>query len=333
VTNDFDDIATLIGKDLAGEISNEEQATLQHWLSLSEENQQYYRQVKQVFDTSASLKSWQSFDTDEAWRKMRERIHARQGRQDNVRMLSRMTYWRVAASLLLLLSAGYLGYRYWLTPQDRVTVASRTTTEQNTLPDGTQVFLNKSSSIAYEYNPVKKKRRVKLKGEAFFRIAEQKEEQFVLEAHDVIIEDIGTTFNVKAWPGSQQVEVYVESGEVAIYTVDNPGIRVLAGETGVYDRLKKTFTKTGTSDENILAYKTRVFIFRDTEMSSVIETINEVYPVKLRLENKAVEQCTITVTFQDETIDVIADIIAETLKLTIEKTETEILLKGNECSK
>lgn len=329
----IDYMANLIGKDLTGEITADEKMELEAWRQETASNEKYYQQMKSVFEQSAQLKTWQQFDTDEAWIQVRRMI--RTPKPDTVRSLqpAAFPYWRVAAAVALLAVAGYAAYQRFFTPQDVLQVASVERAQENTLPDGTQVYLNKASSVAYEYNPVKRNRRVKLKGEAYFKIAEHAEEQFVLEASDVIIEDIGTTFNVKAYPERDEVEVFVESGEVAFYTKENPGIRVLAGETGVYNKITKTFTKSGQADDNTLAYKTRVFIFRDTEMSSVVETINEVYMVKLRLENKTLENCRITVTFQDESIDVIADIIAETLKLTLEKTENEIVLKGTECGK
>jgi hypothetical protein len=58
-----------------------------------------------------------------------------------------------------------------------------------------------------------------------------------------------------------------------------------------------------------------------------------VYGIKLKLENKELENCRITVTFRHETIEMIAEVIAETLSLTPEKTDNEISLKGNGCVK
>jgi hypothetical protein len=41
--------------------------------------------------------------------------------------------------------------------------------------------------------------------------------------------------------------------------------------------------------------------------------------------------CRLTVTFEDETIDEIADVIAETLGLTVSKSANAIILKGPAC--
>lgn len=327
---DIDDIVTLIGKDLSGEISQEEKATLEKWISQSSDNKAYYDQVKVLFDRTSNLKHWKQFDTDAAWVKVKAKIKSKHGKQ--VALQPVKTFLRMAASMLLFISVGYFAYQFFK-PQDAVTVASGKVTVRKTLPDGTQISLNKNSSIQYKYNPVEKKRKVNLEGEAYFQIAEKKEEQFVLEIGKVIIEDIGTTFNVRAYPGSPCIEVYVETGEVAFYTAENSGIHLKENETGLYHKASNAFSKLNESDENVLAYKTGVFVFRDTPMCTVMETLNEAYETKLRLENKEVENCRITVSFKNESIDVIADVIAETLKLAIEKTENEIVFKGNECVK
>ena len=85
--------------------------------------------------------------------------------------------------------------------------------------------------------------------------------------------------------------------------------------------------------ENVLAYKTQIFVFDNTRLSEVVEAVNEVYDIKLKLDKPQLENCRITVTFRHETVDVIAEVIAETLSLTLEKTENEIILKGNGCAK
>ena len=65
-----------------------------------------------------------------------------------------------------------------------------------TLPDGTSVFLNGGSRM--EYPPVfaRDKRRVKISGEALFRVMHDESHPFVVETFASEIEVLGTTFNV-----------------------------------------------------------------------------------------------------------------------------------------
>jgi len=327
LTFDYNDIDTLIGKALSGEISAEEKTVLDHWVELSAENRKHYEHFKTVFEKSLELKHHEVFDTDAAWIQLKQKIQKKN--QAKVISLS----WRIAASVAVVLAIGIFAYQKFLTPQDKTIVVAQTATKENSLPDGTAVFLNKNTEVNYHYDPIKRMRKTRLKGEAYFKIAEKRDQQFLLEVNGLLIKDIGTSFNVKAYPESDTVEVYVESGEVIFYTPLDSGLRLKEHETGIYTKTTGKFTKLTEASENTLAYKTQIFVFDNTQLSEVVESINEVYDIKLKLDNPALENCRITVTFRHETIEMIAEVIAETLSLTLEKTEHEITLKGNGCAK
>ena len=145
------------------------------------------------------------------------------------------------------------------------------------------------------------------------------------------IKDIGTAFNIKAYPDEKTIEVFVESGKVSFYTANNPGISLQTGETGVYDKQTKDFKKLDKIDINVISYKTKHFVFKGTRLPEVIEKLNIVYNSKIKLGNNVLEHCTITVTFDNENIGAIASIIGETLGLQVYKTEDGYLLQGNGC--
>ena len=48
-------------------------------------------------------------------------------------------------------------------------------------------------------------------------------------------------------------------------------------------------------------------------------------------KNYKLDSCRITVTFDNEQIDDIATVIAETLGLEVKKTNEQIILSGNDC--
>lgn len=206
------------------------------------------------------------------------------------------------------------------------------TAVQDTLPDGSTAFLNKKSSITYEYNPHQKTRKVKLKGEGFFEVKHEEEKPFVVEAQEVLIRDIGTAFNVKAYPNSDTVVVTVKTGEVQIYTLNNEGISLKMGEAGIYRKSLHEFSRLVKPDTNALSYKTGVLSFNNTDLKTVVSKINEVYNSKIRLENPALATCRITVNFHNEPLDTVVDVIAETLKLTVTRKSKEILLNGPGCN-
>lgn len=345
--NNFDEIDDLIGKFLAGEATPGEKAELDRWLQESEANRKYYAQLETIFVNAGSSSVQQQFDTDAAWQKVRQKLKGsdQAGVRDRFEIsgasyqMSRSQFeeppsgfaWRIAAGVLLILAVSYAANR-WFNPNIQTDViASKAATVSDTLPDGSTAFLNKRSELHYEYNPRWKTRKVKLSGEAYFVVKHEAEKPFVIEAEEVQIKDLGTTFNVRAYPESETVEVVVEEGEVQIYTSDNPGLHINAGEKGIYDKNLKEFSKIMKLDTNTLAYKTGVFNFNKSDLRTVVDLINEVYGSKVKLTREALGDCHVTVSFNNESIETVIEILSETLNLKVTRQDDEILLDGNGC--
>jgi ferric-dicitrate binding protein FerR (iron transport regulator) len=81
-----------------------------------------------------------------------------------------------------------------------------------------------------------------------------------------------------------------------------------------------------------LAYKTRFFSFSNTDLRTAVEALNNVYDKKIVL-GKNLSKCHLTVSFNNEDIDEIAAIMAETLGITIQHAAHEIRLEVSGCEK
>lgn len=81
------------------------------------------------------------------------------------------------------------------------------------LPDGSEIYLNRHSSVTYDesFNP----RKIELNGEAFFMVSPG-ESPFVVSTPSGEIKVLGTDFNVKSTV--EELEVEVEEGFVELKT-------------------------------------------------------------------------------------------------------------------
>ena len=240
----------------------------------------------------------------------------------------------VAATIALLVGVPLmLFYAGILAPETTTALASNEIIgKAYQLADSSEVVMNKNSVVTYSSKYGKRERRVNLKGEAFFAVKHLADKPFLVEANGTLIEDIGTAFNVKAYDSTNTVEVYVESGLVRFYSSNANGITLIAGQTGVYNKLTNTFTIKGDADKNVIAYKTKQLVFLDTPLEIAIKELCLVYDTEIIVANPLLNQCKITVSFNNENIDSILEIIAETLGLTVEKTSTGYRLNGEGCS-
>ncbi len=329
MSNTSDHIDELLAKHTAGETNTAERAQVEAWVNESPENKSYFEDFKIISEKVSKLKNIQTYNEDAAWNKVKEKL---QRKTIPFKPERQFSFLRIAATVSFLILAGFVIFLWLSQPVDVVEIVSEEVKLDQSLPDGSVASLHKNSTLTYSYNQLKKERKVKLSGEAYFDVKHEEAKPFIIETNDVIIEDIGTTFNVKAYPDSMSDEVFVETGEVAFYTKENSGIKLTQGQTGVYNRKTKTFATVTEPDTNRLAYKTGIFTFHDADLESIVRNLNQVYDKKLRLKNDALKTCRLNVSFRNESIENIVEILAETLALTITTTENEIVLDGKGCS-
>lgn len=328
-----DHIDDLIGKYLAGEAEHAEISLLQTWMKEDPANQKYFDQCESIFHKASSIHNFQEFDTDAAWTKMRSTL-LKKTEGKTVPFTTQKTSWnftwRVAASILLVIGAGYFAYQMIMPePLNSLEVISQKETISDTLPDGSDVFLNKKTELTYAFDKKNKNHVVKLKGEAYFNIQHDDQKTFIIDAAGVFIRDIGTSFNVKAYPDSNTVEVVVEHGKVMFYTDKDSGVLLSANGKGIYNKSTGTFT-VEQPEENALAYKTKFFIFSNTDLQTAVRELNSVYDKKIVI-GQNLGRCPLTVSFNNEGIDEIAAVMAETLGLTLQNAGNEIRLEGQGC--
>lgn len=329
---EFNDIDDLIGKVLSNEATADEVRVVESWRKESSENEKYFADLELIFAKASTNQVKIDFDTDTAWRKIKTKLTKKH--KGKVVELYK-TDWnplRIAAGIVVVVTVGLFTWKSLYNPVQKLEFTAENKVVQDTLPDGSTAVLNKHSSIAYEYNPKEKTRKVKLKGEGFFEVKHEEEKPFVIEADEALVRDIGTAFNIKSYPDKDTIEVVVQEGIVQFYTLNDPGMMISAGETGIYSKKTKQFSKVAKADTNVLAYKTHVFSFHATDLRSVIEQINEIYDSNIKLGNENIAGCQLTVTFRNDELDTMIDVIAETLSLSVERTDkNEIILNGQGC--
>jgi len=190
--------------------------------------------------------------------------------------------------------------------------------------------VNQHSTLVYPEHYTEQIRKVELVGEAFFEVARDTSKPFVIEAGDVLIEVLGTSFNVEAFADRDSILVYVETGKVRLSHQGN-AVTLTPGMQGVYDKNTGLMNIVFDSDENTDAWRDHKLVFKRTKLSRVIKTINELYATNIEIGSEAIANCKLSVRFDDESLDNILDIIVSTLNLELTKVDSKITLDGDGC--
>lgn len=200
------------------------------------------------------------------------------------------------------------------------------------LPDGSVVTLNHDTKINYPEKFSNDIREVQIEGEAFFEVQSEADHPFVIRAGEAIIKVLGTSFNVNAYPESEKVEVVVETGKVQVTKTktapENAGEMILdPGDRGVLIGLSGEMLKSRNDNPNFLSWKTRNFIFTKTSLKKVIEQLNKVYRVQVKVSDPQLERLLLTAHFEGRSLDFILKVISLTHGLKIEQVDDYYILE------
>lgn len=332
--NNENHIDHLIARYISGEASANEISELKQWMDQSAENKKRFEQMQFVDKQAVVSETVLQVDVDKAWNTVHARMRNQQKKNTKKRNVRSLPVWiRIAAMLVLVFGIAVLLYKQSnLIQSNKLYVESADSVMQHVLSDSSLVTLNKNSKITYAANYGKNKRKILLQGEAFFDVKNMNNSPFIVETAGTIVKVTGTSFNIKGEPADSLVEVCVKTGSVLFFTENNRGVALFAGETGIYNKKRNVFTKIITVDNNVSAYATRTFVFYNTTLAEVIKQLRKVYNVNIELEKPLAAECTITVTFDNNDIDTILSIIAETLDLTLEYKNGAYTLCGYGCS-
>jgi transmembrane sensor len=126
-----------------------------------------------------------------------------------------------------------LGYKYLhntgkVANENNEIVVQNGTKTDVALPDGSRIILNSGSKLTYAKNYGSADvREVSLSGEAYFKIEHDKQHPFIIHTAQCDIKDIGTTFNVKAYPGEKVTEASLIEGAIEISFKNNSAKKIL----------------------------------------------------------------------------------------------------------
>ena len=149
-----------------------------------------------------------------------------------------------------------------------------------TLPDGTNVWLNASSSLRYPIVFNSAERRVTLTGEAYFEVAKNKQKPFIVASEGAEVKVLGTHFNVKAYPDEPFLKTTLEEGSVALYKNGEQKI-LKPGEGARILNTSNEISMVATNVAEDLAWKNGYFQFDKTDFATIMKQISRWYDIDI----------------------------------------------------
>jgi Fe2+-dicitrate sensor, membrane component len=222
--------------------------------------------------------------------------------------------FKIAATTLMIVSAGLV---YWIMNNQPIAASMQIVTTTNAgehkkivLADGSEIIMEPSSKISYPSKFNGKIREIALtEGEAFFNIAHDEQHPFQVQlASKLAVKVLGTSFRIKAYQASDQVEVTVATGKVAVQQQDKILGILTKNQSLHYSK------ETKQSSRNVVEKNTAVAItFDGTSLQEVAKRLEYVYNIEIILKDTSLSALKTTATFnstQDpaEILDIICSL-------------------------
>jgi ferric-dicitrate binding protein FerR (iron transport regulator) len=153
------------------------------------------------------------------------------------------------------------------------------------LPDGSQVWLNATSSIHFPTSFTGNERRIEITGEAYFEIARNPNMPFIVTVNNAEVQVLGTHFNINAYNDEDNVKTTLLEGSVKFVNDGNVNI-LKPGQQAQLTKDGMTKVVNDVDVNGVVAWKNGMFDFENAGIETVMRQLSRWYDVEIEYKGK-----------------------------------------------
>lgn len=296
----------LLFKYISGQADIDEVQEVQLWVNESEERRKEMARLKNIWilagleNKNAPEKT--ATETERIWQIIKRLNIREKKREVRIRLL------KYAATLLITISiAGTIGYFISYSSfhsPDEYTEIIVPRGERSTvaLPDGSTVQLNSDSRLRFLSSFNSGKRKVCLQGEGFFKVKHHRTRSFVVEAGNLQIEVLGTSFNVSNYPDDQMITTYLQSGKVKIINENLTSVFLTPSEAFSYNKTTHQSEKIRLPDQRFTDWTKGILTINGETIGELTKKLERRFDVRILFGDHKVKDNVYTGSIKDENI-------------------------------
>ncbi len=202
------------------------------------------------------------------------------------------------------------------------------------LPDGTKVWLNAQSKLIYP-ETFGATREVRLQGEGFFDVADNKDRPFIVHADDIQIRVLGTAFNIKSYPGDPSIATTLVRGKVLIEQNKNDRqtrIELEPNQQAVFSHALKDISLHRVDANKYSSWTNGSLIFEDDRVYDVFKTLERWYGVSITIEDDSNLSCRLTARIDKESLTETLELLKSITGIRYSIAGSEVTIDGTICT-
>lgn len=323
-------------KHLKKESSPEEEQLLKEWLAENPENRTLFEKMQSLWMLTGDVPVDFDPDADAAWQKVKMKTGMANEPTNNkeakvFRLSDYMPVIKIAASVFIVLTAIFM-LRSFLTEEVKmVTLRTSNAKKSFILPDSSEVWLNKNSSLTFTEGFNDGKREVSLKGEGYFEIRKDAGRTFSVLGNASRIIVLGTSFNVKAVPEQiESVQVFTGKVKFGKKLDESDAVVLTPGYSAAIKGNKVNVTQFSGNKEG-LSWKTEQLEFNNSTLEEVVAEIENYYEISILIQPISLKKCRFTGTFSKPDLKEMLQVIALSMDVKITEDKNGYLISGKGC--
>jgi ferric-dicitrate binding protein FerR (iron transport regulator) len=345
----MDPTDVLLARYVAGECGRAELQEVEALLARQPSLRLRVDELRKLLDLAPDPSPW---DVDAIWSNIRARtVETIRPRVQGSALTKRVeptphrrSRYAVAAMLVVMAGAGavFARSRHRTADSEPVPALGNYSTSRGQyatirLVDGTEVTLGPESRLVVEPGPAKGSREISLQGEAIFHVRHDAAHPLRVLAHGAWIEDIGTRFDVRAYPDEAAVTVAVVEGSVELGrdrggtearpARDSERRTLRSGDVGTLNERGQLSAQRSAGASSYLAWATGRLSFVDRPLPDVLRTIGRWYDLELRAPDSRLARRLVTAEFSRQSPSEMIDALAIAVDATVERTGGVITLR------
>lgn len=305
---------------IRGTASEEETVRVESWMQETDENEKTVQQFARIYHASTTQERILARDPEAAYNKVRNQIRQRTRKT----RLSRV-YMAAACFIGVLILSSVISY--WK-PAVTVPTTQLITVQANagmrthlSLPDGTVAYLNSGSTLSYPLPYDKKERKVMLSGEAYFKVAHNEEQPFIVSVMNdkMRVKVLGTEFNLQAYEDDNSIRTTLVTGLINLEIKDPNGKlhkqQLTPSQRATYHYLNGEIELEQVNTAYETAWIDGRLMFKNCPLPEVLKKLSHFYNVRFDLKDPIIETYCFTGTFKNKQLPQVLDYLKISSKI------------------
>jgi len=324
---------------ISGNYSQEDKEFVKNWLEEEDISYDELGRLQEVWEAAEDLKL--ENNVDRVWKELSERIK-READSQKVTKIGRFPTKKAnikirgfivrAAAAILVIACAYAFYQFAYTqnPVHKQKLVYNTLVSKKgeqirfRFNDGSKVVLNGNSKIRYRSDFGTGTRNLYLSGEAYFEVKHDHTLPFVVYAGNMKVKDIGTKFDINAYPEGNFYEVSVSDGQIQVATREHDGnkdslkapqhVNITQGQKVEVGRNSGQMIISKANLHASLDWLNKRLIFDEEPFSLIVNRLERYYDITIDVRDKALLTKKVTASFENERMENVLKVLSLSLK-------------------